>query len=331
MIRRRHGVTDDRDRWRRWPVAALAVLALAAALFAPHAHVANAADPAPAGWPPLVIDPSQLPPPTPAELPPLRQLSGACFVAGFSGWRGVDDQRGDPLALIDQFESPADAKSFNDASAVAKLLRATQGSYNGDDPHIYRFYQWALKALPELRQAAANGQRIVLIGHGPGGSASLSIAQALQNEGIPVELMIEIDTFDGQARGLTPTAEAGLGVLIQRPTLAPPSVYLNTSPVPRNVLKALNYYQLQSSYYHGRPQFYSDRGGVFLNRELTLDAKGIAIQHDTADSYVAGLQEARDAIAAACVPPSPPSPPTARCGGPSLAPMCDVTPGIFPG
>ncbi len=317
---------------RPWLITALAVFVIVLVALAPQSHPAKAADPTPtAGWPPLVVDPPQLPPPPPAELPPLRQLNGACFVAGFTGWRGVDDLRGDPLGLIDQFESPADAKSFNDASAISQLLKATQGSYSGDDPHLYRFYQWALKALPEIRQAAANGQRIVLVGHGPGGSAALSVTQALQNEGIPVELMIEIDTFDGQARGLTPLSEAALGVIIQRSNLAPASLYFNSSPVPRNVLKELNYYQLQSTYYHGRAQFYDDRGGVFLNREVTVDTKGNAILHDTADTYVAGLKEARDAIAASCIPPAPPSLPSDPCGGLSVAPMCDRTPHIFPG
>lgn len=97
-------------------------------------------------------------------------------------------------------------------------------NHHGNDAHkeILRLLSAPDGTLPEARKKAA---RIVLYGHSWGASETVDVARMLQQDGIPVLLLVQVD-----------------GV---------PKHTLDDGVIPANVAQAINYYQLDGVL-HGR-------------------------------------------------------------------------------
>ncbi|MGD9932611.1 MAG: hypothetical protein AB7T37_02745 [Dehalococcoidia bacterium] len=217
--------------------------------------------------------------------PALQPGSGTCLVVGLTGLNPFDPSPFPPYVTSkpDPEESAQAAESINANSGVKRLLEDTKDEYVGTY-HMWRHYQWTA-ALQDASQQASQGRRIVLVGHSAGGAAALNIAEQLQREGIPVALLIELDTFTG-GRDDQPSSVRFIS------DAAPDWVTRNDHPAPANVLAAVNAFQRQSLYYHGRAQSWF-KSGVGLNL-LVPDG------HGAVPDAMVGNHEVAMAFRAAC-------------------------------
>lgn len=148
----------------------------------------------------------------------------------------------------------------NSAAAAGRQYQAERIAQTNGNTAVtvvtWRHYQWE-SARDDILEAAREGRKIVLLGHSGGGAAALWVARALESEGLPVELLVEYDTYTGDYIANRPPIVnvhfAGKTFPIRAPE-APEWVTRFQKRLPSNVKSALNYYQQTSGYYHGRPE-----------------------------------------------------------------------------
>jgi len=170
--------------------------------------------------------------------PPLKKLTGECFVAGFTGWRVAPGPESPYWDTPDTKEDKSTADSVNKSSDIKFIINDSKlpGA-------MWRHYQ-TKDAYKALKAKASDGHRIVIIGHSAGGAAGLLVASMLQNDGIPVELFVGLDTFTG--------SRADMDKNVAKVSAAAPAYVTRFSgAVPTNVVGVLNFYQRTDWFYWG--------------------------------------------------------------------------------
>lgn len=211
--------------------------------------------------------------PSPIASPlPFKKQTGKCYFAAFTGWSAVEFGflppsvkigRPDPLELpllerpsinmtsggVRQFlddilswdRADLEWKAQSDGSIVRRRPD------DGRVARIWRHYDSSADGV--ILAEAKAGKKIVLIGHSAGGARAIGAAIALTNQGYPVELLIELDTFTGDRGDEGPAPYVTLPKVLGK---VPWITHTSESP-PDGVRRGFNAYQETSVYYHGRP------------------------------------------------------------------------------
>ncbi len=232
-----------------------------------------------------------------APMPQLKTLSGPCFVLGFTGWKADPNIAllATPLNLFaldsipDFLEARSERDEINADSGVNQLVQ--NAILNGLEPSQFlmlRHYEWNQPGggIESVYREADRGDRIVLLGHSAGGAAALHVAWELRANGIPVELLVELDTYIGWPPNY-------------------PWLTADGRSAPKNVIRGVNYYQTMGvesplggvlPLYSGRVQSYGSDGNH--------SGSNLApVPHGQVPIWVAATQDlAIEALLDACAP-----------------------------